>query len=174
MDYKHRNSVSKVAHTSGVGNAAFDIGTGLTDRFRKIYSQNFEGDTSGAYYADLAEKYTVDPTIELSVGTVIEVSDGEFDAELCDTPLSNYIIGVISSDPGFLMNKGLEDSAVVGLVGTLPIKVIGPVMKKDILVSAGKGCLRAAATEDEYKYKIAISFETNDNYDVKLVKCFIK
>jgi hypothetical protein len=174
MDYKHRNAVSKVAHTTSVGNATFDIGSGLTDRFRKIYSQNFEGDTSGAYYADLAEKYTVDPEIELSIGTLIEVSDSDFDAELCDTPLSQHVIGVISESPGFLMNKGLEDSAVVGLVGTLPIKVIGPVMKKDILVSAGKGCLRVAETEDEYKYKVAISFETNDNYNEKLVKCFIK
>ena len=174
MNYKIKTKVSKDETTINVGNALYNIGSGTSDRFNKIYAATFEGDSSGAYYADLAERYTYNPNILTPVGTVMEVSDSGFDARICNTNLSNCVIGVVSLRPAYEMNNMLKRSVIIGLVGTLPVRVIGSVNKKDILVPAGFGCLRAAANKDEEIYKVGISFETNTVKSEKLVKCFIK
>jgi hypothetical protein len=174
MNYKLNEKLSKVATNPGVGNALYSIGSSITDRYNEIWAVNFKGDSTASYYADLAEKYTVDQSVPLPVGTVMEVSAGSFDAELCDTDLSPCVIGVISAKPGIIMNEGLGNSAIVGLVGTLPVRVVGVVDKKDILVSGGSGCLRAAVDDAEKVFKVAISLETSNDINDKLIKCFVK
>lgn len=174
MNYRIKQKVSRTESTPNVGNGVYNIGTGTTDRYNQIWSVNFKGDTTGSYYADLAEKYTVDPEISLPVGTVMEVSNGLFDSEICLTELSNCIIGIISEKPGYIMNEGLENSALIGLTGTVPARVIGQVFKKDVLVSAGGGCLRAAKSISESAYKVAVAFESNSNTEEKLIKCIVK
>jgi hypothetical protein len=64
------------------------------------------------------------------------------------TEASTKIAGVISSDPAHVMNGGLRGSTVasVALLGRVPVNVIGPVYKGDMLVSAGYGYARACAS----------------------------
>jgi len=174
MDYKFNDLLSKVATNLGVGNGVYDIGSGSSDRYRNIWAVSFKGDATAAYYADLAEKYTVNPDFPIPIGTVMEVSEGKYDSEICETEVSDCVIGVISENPGFIMNEGLENSAIIGLIGTVPVRVVGPVYKKDILISAGGGCLRSAVNDYERNFKVAISFETNETQEEKLIKCFIK
>jgi len=174
MDYRMRQKVSRIESTPSVGNGLHSIGTGTSDRYNQIWSIDFKGDSTASHYADLAEKYTVDPSISLPVGTVMDVSQGEFDSEVCLTELSNCVIGIISEKPGYIMNEGLENSALIGLTGTVPVRVIGSVEKKDILVSAGNGCLRATSNPNEYPFKVAIAFESDSNKEEKLVKCIVK
>jgi hypothetical protein len=174
MDYLYNNTISKVKHTTGVGNGVYNIGSSTLDRFNNIWARNFKGDSTASYYADLAEKYTVNPGFKIPIGTVMEVSSGEYDAEVCYTEVSNCVIGVVSENPGYIMNEGLKDSVIIGLVGTVPIKVIGSVNKKDVLVSAGHGCLRTAVNDYEKTFKVAIALESSDDRDEKLIKCFIK
>ena len=174
MYYKLRKKLAKDETTISVGNGLYDIGSGPTDRFNEIWAFTFRGDSTGAFYADLAERYTCNSDISLPVGTLMEVSDGEFDSEICDEVLSDCVIGIISENPAFEMNMSIENAATIGLVGTLPVRVIGPVKKRDILVSAGAGCVRAAKDKLERSFKVGIAFETNDDLGEKLVKCFIK
>jgi len=174
MNYKIRQKIGKDETTTDVGNGAYNIGSGLTDRFNNIFCATFQGDTTGAYYGDLAERYSVNPDISLPIGTVMEISDSEFDAEICDKDASEFVVGIISKAPGFEMNTKMEDGAVVGLVGRVPVRTIGPVYKKDILISAGNGCLRSATNVLEHIFKVAIALETNDNPDEKLVLGFVK
>ena len=174
MNYRIKQKVSRTESTPNVGNGVNNIGTGVTDRYNQMWSVNFKGDTTGSYYADLAEKYTVNPDIPLPVGTVMDVSNGQFDSEICQLELSNCVIGIVSENPGYIMNEGLENSALIGLTGTVPARVIGPVYKKDILVSAGGGCLRSSKGMSEYVYKVAVAFETNLSSEEKLIKCIVK
>jgi len=174
MDYRMRHKVSRVESTPSVGNGLYNIGTGTADRYREIWSVDFKGVSTSSRYADLAEKYTVDPSLSLSVGTVMEVSTGDFDSEICLTELSSCVIGIISEKPGYIMNEGLENAALIGLTGTVPVRVVGSVAKKDVLVSAGNGCLRVANDPSEYPFKVAIAFESNDSKEEKLVKCIVK
>lgn len=174
MNYKLNEKLSKISSNSEVGEGIHDIGTSVLDRYKDVWAINFKGDSTSSYYADLAEKYTVNPDFPLPVGTVMEVSTGKYDSEICETEVSDCVIGIISESPGFVMNEDLKNSATIGLIGTLPVRVIGEVNKKDILVSAGNGCLRVAANDYEKTFKVAISFENNNDETEKLVKCLVK
>ena len=88
---------------------------------------------SQAKYADLAEKYTADQDYE--PGTVVCLGGTH---EVTQTTRENNcaIAGIVSTDPGYLMNSALENGVCVGLIGRLPCKVVGPIRKGDILVSS--------------------------------------
>jgi len=102
------------------------------------------GKASSATYADLAEMYEADKSY--SPGTVVEFG-GEF--EITEAKLtSKRVAGVISTNPGYLMNSEAKGNFMlpVALQGRVPCKVIGPVYKGDMLVSAGDG--HAIVSED--------------------------
>jgi hypothetical protein len=86
-----------------------------------------------AKYADLAENYTSDTDYE--PGTVVELGGSE---EVTQTkrPTSKSIAGIVSTNPGYLMNGALENGLSVALLGRVPCKVIGTINKGDILVSS--------------------------------------
>lgn len=94
---------------------------------------NITGLSSSAKYADLAERYTADADYE--AGTVVELGGTE---EVTQTkrPRSVAIAGVVSTDPAYLMNSGLENGVSIALLGRVPCKVVGTINKGDILVSS--------------------------------------
>ena len=85
-----------------------------------------------AQYADLAEKYTADA--ELEPGTVV-MFGGEAEVKACDSQGSHAVVGVISTDPAYMMNSEAEGQ-YVALTGRVPCKVTGPVAKGDLLVTS--------------------------------------
>jgi hypothetical protein len=118
--------------TAGQGNIGAS-GAG----FNTIYAQ-----ATTAQYADVAEKYLADDSY--GSGTVLEFG-GDKEVTLCDTDMSSKVAGVVSTQPGFIMNEGLTGTYVssVALLGRVPCKVKGPIVKGDLLVSAGDGYARA-------------------------------
>jgi len=118
--------------TAGQGN----IGTSGAG-FNIIYAQ-----ATTAQYADVAEKYLADDAY--GSGTVV-CFGGEQEVTLCDTDMCSRVAGVVSTQPGFIMNEGLTGTYVstVALLGRVPCKVKGPIVKGDLLVSAGDGYARA-------------------------------
>ncbi len=86
-----------------------------------------------AKYADLAERYTADADYE--AGTVVELGGTE---EVTQTKRSRSvaIAGVVSTNPGYLMNGALENGVSIALLGRVPCKVVGTINKGDILVSS--------------------------------------
>jgi len=100
---------------------------------------NFSGTATSAQYADLAEKYSVVEDIE--PGTVV-CFGGEAEVQVCDHDMDRKIAGVVSTDPAYMMNAGAE-GVYVALTGRVPCKVVGPVSKGDMMVSAGNGRARA-------------------------------
>jgi hypothetical protein len=88
-----------------------------------------------AQYADLAENYIADLAYE--PGTVV-VFGGEAEVTTTTTFADSRVAGAISTDPAYLMNSGLASEHVVpiALRGRVPVKVIGPVSKGDLLVTA--------------------------------------
>lgn len=107
----------------------------------------FQGTATSAQFADLAEKYVGDAAYE--PGTVVEFG-GAKEVTLAAIE-SSRIAGVVSTNPGFIMNNALECSVtegertvVLALMGRVPCKVKGVVKKGDLLVSAGDGFARAS------------------------------
>lgn len=109
----------------------------------------FQGTATSAQFADLAEKYLADAVYE--PGTVVEFG-GAKEITIA-TAGTARVAGVISSNPGFIMNNDLaavvsegERTALLALTGRVPCKVKGSVRKGDLMISAGEGFAMASAT----------------------------
>jgi urease beta subunit len=130
------SGAAATAIINGAGNAVGNIGSSST-YFNQVFAQ-----ATTALYADLAEVYAADadypPGTVLSFGGTKEVTISTVDS-------NRRVAGVISENPSYLMNAGLETKhrAVVALTGRVPTRVVGPVAKGDMMVSAGNGCARA-------------------------------
>ena len=120
------------ANGNGVGN----IGSS------SLYFNTVFAKATSAQYADLAEKFLADqPYVP---GTVL-IFGGNKEVTISTTDADHRVAGVVSTDPSYLMNSGLTgDYAVeLALQGRVPCKVVGPVEKGDLLVSAADGHARA-------------------------------
>lgn len=102
----------------------------------------YYGVSTQAKYADLAENYQADAIYE--PGTVL-MFGGEAEVTIADAD-TTAIAGVVSTNPAHLMNGALQGAKVapIALQGRVPCKVIGPIAKGDILVSAGFGFAKTA------------------------------
>jgi hypothetical protein len=119
-------------------NATANIGSASLS-FNTVFAK-----ATSAQYADLAEKYTADA--EYAPGTVVVfggTAEVTVDAEDGDTKVA----GVVSTNPSYIMNSGLESEhvATVALTGRVPTMVVGSVKKGDLMVAAGLGRARAEA-----------------------------
>ena len=94
----------------------------------------FSGIASAANYADLAEKYLADADYE--AGTVVQIGGS---AEVTAAGSNSYPIGVVSTNPAFMMNKDLAGGIYIALKGRVPVKVFGAVSQGDQLVAWGNG-----------------------------------
>jgi hypothetical protein len=114
----------------------------------------FQGLSSSSQYADLAERFASDTGYE--PGTVVEIG-GTAEITKCDQELSEKVLGVISTMPAYLMNDQAgsdETHPPVAMTGRVPVKVVGPVLKGDRLVSAGNGLARAAQAGEATAFNV--------------------
>jgi hypothetical protein len=127
--------------------------------------EKFSGVSTTAKYADLAEKYL--PDADYEVGTVLMVGG---DKEVTAAQTGFRAIGVVSENPAYLMNNGLEGGVAVALKGRVPVKVSGSVIKGQRLVAAPNGTAQAFGNHND---TFAIALETSIESGVKLVECII-
>jgi hypothetical protein len=139
----------------------------IRDGNRAITASLFNGDALRARYADLAEKYLADQ--EYEAGTVVSVG-GEAEVTAC--AINDRAIGVVSTNPAFMMNKDLEGGIYIALKGRVPTKVIGPVKKGDRLVAADNGCAKVALFH-EFSNTFAVALEDNTEIGSKIVECLV-
>jgi hypothetical protein len=111
-------------------NATYTLGN-TTNRWSNIW-----GLASSAQYADLAERYASDD--DYDPGTVV-VFGGNAEITVTNTDHDPRIAGVISTNPGYLMNDSADQDALmlpVALTGRVPTRVRGPISKGDMVVSS--------------------------------------
>lgn len=143
-------------------------------RWNTVYATTFDGVATSARYADLAEKYHSD--FLYTPGTIVRV-DGEYEITQETADCSPYVFGVVSSQPGFMLNSAAgynteEIWLYVALSGRVPVRVVGTVQKGDYLVSAGRGLARAATLDevnDKTKIGVALADKTDHNEGLVLV-----
>ncbi len=131
-----------------------------------ITANIFNGTATAARYADLAEKYL--PDAEYEPGTVMVIG-GE--KEVTASTWGDRAIGVISTNPAFMMNKDLEGGVYVALKGRVPVKVIGRIKKGDELIAANNGCAMMAVPHASRVFAVAL--ETSDNEGVKIIEALV-
>ena len=150
--------------------AVDSIGTGtgnsvaVRDGAGNLNAVLFQGTATSARYADLAEKYTT--AEELAPGTAVAVG-GE--AEVCPASASNHCIGVVSTDPAYMMNSD-SDGQYIGLKGRLPVRVKGAVKKGDAVYAMADGVCTTISTTA----LVGIALESSDDTNEKLIECVLK
>ena len=136
----------------------------VRDATGNIAANLFQGTATQARYADLAEKYTT--AEELPAGTAVAVGG---DAEVKPANASNHCIGVVSTDPAYMMNSEAEGQ-YIGLKGRLPVRVKGPVSKGQAVYAWQDGVSTTIASTA----MVGIALESNSDEGEKLVECVLK
>ncbi len=114
----------------------YNIGSSSV-KFGTMYANTFNGTATSAQYADLAERYEADKPLE--PGTVV-CFGGDKEVTACAQEGHHSVAGVVSTNPAHLMNAEAGSEAThpaIALAGRVPVKVVGPVHKGDLLVSSG-------------------------------------
>jgi hypothetical protein len=149
------------------GSASATVNTvAVRDATGNIAANLFQGTATQARYADLAEKYTT--AEELSAGTAVTVCSHP-DHEVEPAVASNHCIGVVSTDPAYMMNSE-ADGQYIGLKGRLPVRVKGAVSKGDAVYAMAEGVCTTIATTAI----VGIALESNSDEGEKLVECVLK
>lgn len=130
-----------------------------------ITANLFKGTATAARYADLAEKYLADK--EYEPGTVVVIGG---DAEVTASADGQRAIGVVSTNPAYMMNSDLEGGTYIALKGRVPVKVTGSVNKGDQLIASENG---TATVFNGSANVFAIALETNDSADVKFIEAVV-
>jgi hypothetical protein len=157
-------TVSGLYRSGNTGAAASTVA--VRDASADLYANVFQGIASSADYADLAEKYLAD--LEYLVGTVVAIG-GEKEVTACT--VGDRAIGIVSANPAYMMNSGLEGGTYIALKGRVPCKVIGQVKKGQRLVAGLNGAAQAAygANSDVF----AIALETSDDAGEKTIEVLV-
>ena len=116
-------------------NNSIDLGSGSL-KYANVYATTFQGESTSAIFADLAERYEADKYYES--GTVVCIG-GE--KEITESTVGNdqSAFGIISTNPAFKMNSDAGDDTThpfVALKGRVPCKVTGPIKKGQKLVTS--------------------------------------
>lgn len=152
--------------TTGTG--TFNIGSSA-NKFGTFY-----GLATSAQYADLAEIYASD--IAYDPGSVL-VFGGPDEVTATTTVADVSVAGVVSTAPAYLMNAGAEyeTPVAVALRGRVPVRVIGPVEKGDLLVTTSvPGFAQSVGKDSSYgKAIFAKAIETNLDAGAKIITAVI-
>ena len=113
------------SNANGVGNIGSDTGY-----FDTVFAK-----ATSAQYADLAEMYLADQKLE--AGTVVEIGGTEEITASAGFG-STRVIGVVSTQPSYLMNSIIRGRypTAVALTGRVPCRVVGTIRKGDLLISS--------------------------------------
>ena len=148
------------------------IGTGTSntvavrDAGGNLNAVLFQGTATSARYADLAEKYTTSE--DLPAGTAVAVC-ALLDHEVAPADASNHCIGVVSTDPAYMMNSDSEGQ-YIGLKGRLPVRVSGAVNKGQAVYAMKNGVCTTIATTA----LVGIALESSTDDNEKLIECVLK
>jgi hypothetical protein len=139
----------------------------VRDSSGNIVANEFTGVASRARYADLAEKYTTGET-ELPAGTAVAVGADDC-CEVVPAKSSDICIGVVSTDPAYMMNSEAEGQ-YIGLKGRVPVRVKGAVKKGQAVYAWEDGVCSTIQTTA----LVGVALESNSNEEEKLVECVLK
>jgi len=128
---------------------AYTLGSSV-NWFSTAYTQSVQ-----ARYADLAEKYLPDGNYH--VGTVVMIGG---DAEVTQHDGSDMrALGVVSQNPAYMMNNGLEGGTYIALKGRVPVKISGTIRKGQPLRGYFDGKAIGEESMSIYTFAIALSDE---------------
>lgn len=125
--------------------------------WNKIYGVSVQ-----AQYADLAENYVADQNYE--PGTVV-IFGGTAEITTTNQFGDTRVAGCISNNPAYLMNA-TQIGLPVALRGRVPLKVVGPVCKGDLLVTSFQpGYAQSVGKDKTFGVAVFAKSLTDDSSD---------
>jgi hypothetical protein len=168
--YSNVNVAAYLANGTGTiipsSNTSVNLGS-TTAWWNNIY-----GTAVHAQYADLAEMYTSDA--EYPPGTVL-IFGGDAEVTVTDIVGDTRVAGAVSTEPAYLMNSMIEGTSVaVALRGRVPVRVMGPVAKGDLLItSRHPGCAQSGGRTAVGAAVFAKAIQASDDFGEKLIEAVI-
>lgn len=155
-------AITHTGHIIPSSNLAFNLGS------TTAWYNTFYGISTQAQYADLAENYAPDKNYE--PGTVV-VFGGEKEITVTSESHDTRVAGIISTNPGYLMNATAE-GIPVAFTGRVPCFVKGPVNKGTVLVTSSIPGVAQAIDFSLYKPGVIIgkSLEEITDTGVKTIE----
>ena len=163
------------ANTGGLyplATTTYDVG-GASNKWRSMHATNFYGTATAALYADLAERFESDMSLE--EGDVVMIG-GEKEITKTDRESTPDVFGVISSLPAYAMNAdggSDETHPYVALAGKVPVKVIGKVLKGQRLVASSQTGIAIAAETKNIFAVVGRALESSDELGIKLIHAVV-
>ena len=166
------NQIAAMSPTGNIIPSAddtYDLGS-TTNKYANIYGHSIH-----AHYADMAERYATDVPYES--GTVV-VLGGEAEITVTSEARDVAVAGVISTNPAIKLNADAGNSEThpyVALRGRVPCKMIGPVSKGDLIVTADNepGYAQSVGKENAGRSVFAKSIETDLTEGKRLIEVVI-
>lgn len=164
---------SLITSSDIVPNANNTRSIGTNDKkYKDVYATSFNGTSTKALWADIAEYYEGDADYEK--GTLVAFG-GDKEVTIAKEDCN----AVISSEPGVILNSesGFEHPCMLSLAGRVPVRVIGKVNKFDYLqLSEIPGVAAALPFEDDFNFSnvIARALENKESEEEGLVLCVVK
>jgi len=156
------------------GAQGLETDTGLTfnPSSNTLTTTTFSGTATTAQYADVAELYQADSGYE--PGTVL-IFGGLQEVTVSRAPDSNKVAGVVSTQPGILMNKDAqgEHMVPVALCGRVPTKVKGTINKGDMMVTSNIEGVAVASDNPQIGTVIGKALEDYDSEEVGTIEVVI-
>lgn len=131
------------------------------------FEQIIMGTAYRALSADIAEYYSGDEV--LPEGTLVQ-----FGGTNEITKAAKTVNGVVSSNPAYILNgaKDMENPTLLALSGRVPVRVVGPIHKFDLIKLSH---INGVAIADNLCYNpIGRALEDNMDEDEKLVECVVQ
>jgi hypothetical protein len=155
--------------TNGTGTIIPSSNTSVNLGSTTAWWNNIYGTAVHAQYADLAEMYTSDA--EYPPGTVL-IFGGDAEVTVTDTVGDTR---AVSTEPAYLMNSMIEGTSVaVALRGRVPVRVMGPVAKGDLLItSRHPGCAQSGGRTAVGAAVFAKAIQASDDFGEKLIEAVI-
>ena len=167
--------IASKASTLAVGGSYRSADTAATantiaarDASGDLTANIFNGIATSSRFADLAEKYTTQPDLNLEPGTAVAVSSSD-DYEMREAESADICVGVVSTDPGLMMNSEAEGQ-YIALKGRVPVRVKGPVAKGDAVYAMQDGVCTTKATTA----LVGVALASSDAAEEKLIECVLK
>ena len=157
-----------------IADGTLDLGS-TSKTFSTVYAGTFNGTSTTAQYADVAERFHADGLYD--AGTVVALG-GVNEITAAVEEASEEVFGVISTKPAHLMNAGAGTNGThpaVAVSGRVPVKVVGKVKKGQRLISAGNGIAKGATKEEITNLNvIGRSLENKDNEDFGTIEAIVR
>ena len=159
--------------TSPISTSATASTIAQRDANADLYADVFHGEATSARFGDLAEYYRADA--EYDAGTVL-MFGGEAEVTIAEGFKTTKVIGVVSTNPGHIMNaeiKEEDNAALVAFTGRVPTKVVGKIEKGDIIVSSDVSGVATSTDEPKLGSIIGKALESYDSEEVGLIEVVI-